>query len=250
MSTGIGIGFSQLPSFPSTRTFGFGYDTEAWKRASRLAKGIHVLIVLGLLSLWILLFGRVVTDFRNLPTDRIVECLSYCLGGTLTFFSFIRLHMKRDTLTEVIQELDRRIFAVPKDSPRSLKWWQETRQIYIWEFYILCAGCVFGLGISIPQSVSIVITGKMYHDTLIRHKATYCLSWWLELVYQGLNTLLSSLFYFPKDMMWTTIYFHLSRMYKVQAEKIMELCGMENFDGSLEYQKLKLIMNELIELDR
>ena len=207
-------------------------------------------MVIGLYSLWVLLFGRVVTDSANLPTNRIVEGLSFCLGGTLTFFSFIRLHTKRDTLTEVIQELDRHIFAVPKDTPGSIKWWQETRQIYLWEFYTLCVGCVFGLGISIPQSVSIVITGKIYHNTLIRHEATYCLSWWLEMVYQGLNTLLSGLFYFSKDMMWATVYYHLSRMYKVQADKIMELCGAKDFEGRLECQKLKLIMNELMELDQ
>ena len=158
--------------------------------------------------------------------------------------------MKRGTLTEVIQELDRHIFAVPKDTPVSIKWWQETRQIYLWEFYTLCTCFAFGLGMAIPQYAYMVVTGKMYYDTLIHHEATYCLSWWLEMVYQGLNPLVAGVFYFAKDMMWATVYYHLSRMYKVQEFKILELCRAESFDGKFECQKLKLIIRELMELDQ
>lgn len=160
--------------------------------------------------------------------------------------SSLRMATERDTLTQAVRAVDEKVLAVPKDTPRWEKWWQETRRNYVTEGRILLVGCLLPLAVGIPQLVYMVRTGRLYFDSAIPlSDVSYSWQWWLQAVYQSCNPTGACFLYSLKEFLWLDTYYHLSMLFRVQAETVMELCLEKTFDPVEEYQKLRGVVLEI-----
>lgn len=221
-------------------------DTDAWAKSGWLRKLLNFVIVALLFVLWPFVILRVYRDFAELSIPRVAEAISVGVGGALTMLSSLRMATERDTLTQAVRAVDEKVLAVPKDTPRWEKWWQETRRNYVTEGRILLVGCLLPLAVGIPQLVYMVRTGRLYFDSAIPlSDESYSWQWWLQAVYQSCNPTGACFLYSLKEFLWLDTYYHLSMLFRVQAETVMELCLEENFDPVEEYQKLRGVVLEI-----
>lgn len=178
------------------------------------------------------------------------EGISHALGGCMSFFINTWSGMQRDMLTQVIQSVDEKFLAVPKDTPRFQKWWKETRRNYVTEGYTLLVFSFFSFAISVPQLLFMVVTGRLFYDTAMPlSDESYKWQWWLQVAYQSFGPFCFVLYGTLKELMCLSTYYHLSALYRVQADTIMELYERKDYDPKVEYQKLRRVFQELRELE-
>lgn len=227
------------------------YDTEEWEKASRTAKALNFLLAHICAVLWALLAIRGYQDFNQLSPPRLAESISVVVGGITAYLSFVRYSQERHNITKVIKEVDGKCLSVPlpTDSPRYKQWCQETKKLYRTEGLIMFGSILTGVGMGFSQFLFVVMTGTLFYDSVIfLDDESYSWPWWLQSVYQGAVVLYSGIFYSLKDFILLDIFYQIHRLFKVQADTIMELCLDENYDPEAEYLKLKGALKEILEL--
>lgn len=220
------------------------YDTEAWKRASRLTKFGNISIILVCVFLWVLVVAGVIRDYASIPVTRLAETFAVGLGGLVTFSSFTSYAYYRHEITELIRVVNGKFLAVPMDK----SWWALSRKVYVIEGYILYGGMCLGSGVGMSQFIFEVFTGTLFYDTIINTDNSYSLYWWVQSVYQAWDLFFSGLFFTLKDFIWADMFFHITMLFRVQAETIMELCPDQYFDPDEEYLKLRNALSETLKL--
>lgn len=220
------------------------YDTEDWKKTSRLTKCVNMVLIVICWFLWVLVGARVVKDYAEIPATRIAESFAIGLGGMVTFSALVRFAVERDEITDLIHVVDAKFFCVPKDK----KWWARSKKVYIVEGQILFGAMVLGFLVGGSQLIFMAYTGMLFYDTIIDSEESYTLTWWLQSVYQGWDLAFSGLFFSLKDFIWADMFYHISCLFRVQAETIMELCRDEIIDSEQEYVKLRNALEEILEL--
>lgn len=201
--------------------------------------------------LWPLIIVRICQDFPDYPVTRMAEGFSLFLGGTTFLVCNLMFAIRRDTLTQVIMSLDEKILAVPKDSPRFKKWWNDARKVYIIEGYMIPTVCLSCCLAFTPQLLYVIRTKRLYFDTALPlSDVSLTWQWWVHIAFQSVNPIFSNLFYSLKEFLLFDIYYHLAALYKIQTDTVMELCECPDYDPDEEYQKLRQIFFEMRELDR
>lgn len=225
------------------------FDTNEWANASKFEKVLHVLIFHAIVLLWVFLLTRLIGDFNDLPISRIAEGFSLSLGGFLLYLSFVLFNFKRDLITKAISDIDSK-FGMVKASPVLLeKWSTSSRMIHILEIKVLTFCVVVGLLIGAPSIVYTLYKGQLLYETIIPlSDESYTWTYWLQYIYQATCLLYSGIFFSLKEFINVSLFYQLSFLIRLQADKILELCQDPNFDPELEYQKLVEIIREMAEL--
>lgn len=227
------------------------HDTEEWAKATRPTKALNIVLAHMCVALWALLVIRGYQDFNQLSPPRLAESISVFVGGMATYLSFLVYTQERHNITKVINEVDRKCLSVPipTDSPRYKQWLEETKRLYKTEGLIVCGCILTGVVLGFSQFLFVVMTGTLFYDSVIFiSDESYSWPWWLQSVYQGGVVLHSGIFYSLKDFILLDIFYQLHRLFKVQADTIMELCLDENYDPEEEYKKLTGALKEILEL--
>lgn len=225
------------------------YDTDQWAKTPTYMRILHVIIFLVVFLLWILLVLRVFKDFDDLPISRIAEGVSLAMGGLMSFTGFCTFYVYRDELTEVIRAIDEKFRAVSAQTESEQEWWKGATKTYIFESKILFVYTCMGICNTFPGVVAGLLTGKLYYDTIIPlSDESYTWQWWLQYIYQSWDGIYSGIFYSFKEFLSISVIYYLSLLVRVQAEKINHLFEKPDFDPEEEYDKLKGVYREMIEL--
>lgn len=226
-------------------------DKDQWAKDSLFEKIFHIFQFLAYFGLWILVVLRVIQDYKMLSIPRLAEGISLAIGGVITFISFLLFNYRRDELTMIFNKLDDIYMAVPKKTEIELEWWQRATKFYILEIKLLLAAIAGGILICGPEGVLCLINGDLYYDTVIPLSVeAYTPGWWIQYIYQSLVPTLSGIFFSLKEFMLISPVFHISLIYDLQTDRMMDICKRPNFNTQEEMAKLKTIMRELNELEK
>lgn len=196
--------------------------------------------------LWWLVIARVIKDYEQLQISRIARGFSLTVGGYMTFISFLLFYYYRDLLTGVIADVDKKFCAVPRNSDRMSQWWQSATETYLFEVKLLICSLMGGLGNGGPTIIFALINGQLLNDTVIPLSVeSYTWEWWLQFLYQAAVHLVAGIFYSIKEFLSLSLIYHVSVLYRVQADNIMQLCSEKSFDPSVEFQRLADTFKEL-----
>lgn len=224
------------------------FDTEEWAMAPKLAKAMHVTMIVSLFFFWLFLMGRTLKDFEDVSVTLIAEAVARTLGGHLVFLSFLLLNYYRHDLTECIRALDVKFRSVPIDSERKRAWKKETTKKYVFELKLFLVLLTMGVLCGVPLLLTVIISGEHAFDTIKLYTESYSPGWWLELVYQmGIN-IISGIFFACKQYILIELFYYLSVLLQVQSEDILELCQDPDFDADTEQKKFCRIIREVEEL--
>lgn len=144
------------------------YDTEDWKKTSRITKCLNMVLIVVCWFLWVLVGARVVKDYAVIPATRIAESFAIGLGGMVTFSALVRFAVERDEITDLIHVVDAKFFCVPKDK----LWWARSKKVYIVEGYILFGAMVLGFLVGGSQLIFMaytVIISLSLSDVFLHH---------------------------------------------------------------------------------
>lgn len=152
-------------------------------------------------------------------------------------------------MTTVIRTVDIKVRAVPRNSERHLKWWDEMTKNYVLEIKVL-GTCLFaGLFICGPGILYALYSGQLTYDTVIPLSVeSYTWQWWIQYLYQALDPIISGIFFSFKEFMMISPIYYLAVLFQLQAENTLELCSTANFDPEVELRKLVGILREVSEI--
>lgn len=221
------------------------FDSEEWAKASKLAKSLHVTMIVLLFFFWVFLIGRTFKDFHEVPVTLVAEAVARTLGGYLVVMSFLLLNYYRDDLTECIRVIDIKFRSVPIDSDRKRAWKKETTETFVFELKFFLVLLTMGVLCGVPLLITVIATGEHAFDTVKLYTASYSPGWWLELVYQMGMNVISGIFFACKQYILIELFYYLSVLLQVQSENILELCQGSDFDVETEQKKLSKIIEEV-----
>lgn len=236
--------FLAIPSW-----FWIWYDTEEWAKASRVTKVISFALIHLLVLMWILVAIRIHQEFAVLSPSRMGESFCGIMGGLYGYFTVIQYALERSAFSKVVKVVDQKCLAVPKDSPRFQKQWQETTRIYKLEGKIMMGAVAIGVIMAFSQTLSAIVTGTLFYDSYVLiSDESYSWPWWLQQLHQGGVMLYMGYLGGLINFITLDLLYQISRLFRVQADTIMELCSETNYDPEKEYSKFKGALKEILEL--
>lgn len=177
------------------------YDTESWEKLGFFGRVFNVFGIHLLFYLWLGNFVVAVVSYNEIPFSRLIESISISLGGVLNYITLTRLFLRRHQMTKIIRDLDKKFANVPRDTPRFKAWWVTFNKRFIKEGLFVFVFLIYGVFLGLPQFVYMVITGKLYFNSVLS-SVSYTPGWWIQVVYQSGNTFYSGINFCIKECTW------------------------------------------------
>lgn len=225
------------------------YDTDRWARTSRATKTLNFFWIAACAFLWVLVGIRIHQDYQLLAASRLTESISSIIGSIIAVLAFLQMAFQRQEMTYLIRAVDAKFLRVPKDTVRQQKWWKESKQMHTIQGYLLFLSMASGFLLGFSQLLYMAYTGNFFYEAVvIVSDESYSFPWWMQSLYQSAILMYSGVYCSAYNFLLIGLFYHVSRLFKVQEDAILELCAEADFDPEVELLKLKSALRETSEI--
>lgn len=222
------------------------FTVSDWKRASKLTRSIHVLLLGSVWLLWSLI-GIELARHKVGRDNFVVFCqtLSAVLGGSYVAFKGFENWRHRERMTTLVETINEKVkqFRVVASPLRN----KERNRLYLiltWVMlYSLCPMFSFILFIGGHT----IATGKLYFTMALPvADPPYGLVWWCEVALVEIVIIFGTISYTLTDALLIDTALQLAFLFRVQYDQLLKLSPID-FDLG---QKMLAIVEELEDLKK
>lgn len=211
--------FLWLISFPF-RFFRVWYNAESWQKVGIPEKILNFFIGVFVAVFWFLV-GYEVRSFEMILDNAVEICktISVVLGACMTITKFTTGWTKREKLSNLILEVDRRVRLSRSNVS------EELHKFSIQQYLFFAKVVVAVMALPACMSASIfmytLVTGEQYYKLALPFdRPPYSPAWWIEAIICQIAISLCNIIYSISDCMWIELILQLAYLYKVEYEQL------------------------------